>query len=202
MDLHYSLIIDWSAFPESFCERFEKEIARTDAEDSGVVCEIHFNYTPYCPGRYDGKPENCYPAEEAEVEIEATLITVYHQRALPTDPVRRPGWLCAGRFYHDPRGGYTMAHDHLQPFDPTFLEIAHSFAQDWLAVNEERVMELLLEEGARVHKDEISEILADIETDIASGFLGREKAVADLATWMQKGAAANYEADRKKGGDQ
>ena len=32
---------------------------------------IYFTFTPGDPGRYSGPPENCYPAEPAEVEFDS-----------------------------------------------------------------------------------------------------------------------------------
>jgi hypothetical protein len=35
--------------------------------------EVTFDFTPGDPGRYYGRPEDCYPATDDEVEIEAVL---------------------------------------------------------------------------------------------------------------------------------
>jgi len=37
--------------------------------ETEIHIEVDFNYTPADPGRYHGRPEDCYPSEPAEVEI-------------------------------------------------------------------------------------------------------------------------------------
>ena len=39
-----------------------------------VEFEVEFSSTPYVPARISGPPENCYPAEGGEVEIESISI--------------------------------------------------------------------------------------------------------------------------------
>jgi len=40
-----------------------------DSQDNELTLQVEFSYTPGDPGRYHGLPEDCYPAEAAEVEI-------------------------------------------------------------------------------------------------------------------------------------
>ena len=137
MDITVEFILEWAIFPDSFCSRWESEIARNEPCDGGVIIEVHAEYLPGCPGRYDGKPENCYPAEEPEVEICASIIIV--RRA---------------------------SHALDRELDPAFLSVVHQYAMDWLELHESEVKERLLEHGNSIHQDEIAEILADIELDI------------------------------------
>ena len=43
----------------------------TEHPDTETEVTIHFTFTPGDPGRYYGLPENCYPAEPAEVEFDS-----------------------------------------------------------------------------------------------------------------------------------
>jgi hypothetical protein len=200
MDLAGQINIDWDELPESFTDKYAAEIERADAEDGGIVCEIYFTYYPYQPGRFDGRPENCYPSEEASAEIGSIIITVYHQRAsaalvratlAPHIEETRAQKLRFEqlRLYEQPQGGLTMATDHLKPFDEKFLEIAHQFAADWLELNMDRVKEVLLEHGARTAK------ASGIETEMDE--LCLEITEADEIDLL--GHVADWEMNRKGG---
>lgn len=194
MNLVGQIIIGWDEFPDNFFEKYSEEIARTDAEDSGVVCEINFTYTPPQPGRYDGKPENCYPAEDACVDVDFIQYGIHHQRASAalvraatgTDP--RPA-----RLYLMPQGGLTMATDHLRPFDEQFMATALQFALDWMELNASRVNEILLEHGASVARS------AGIENEIDEFFM--EDVMDDYSEAQLIGHTADWEASRKAGGN-
>ncbi len=43
----------------------------TEHPDTETEVTITFTFTPGDPGRYYGLPENCYPAEPAEVEFDS-----------------------------------------------------------------------------------------------------------------------------------
>ena len=43
----------------------------TEHPETETELVIHFTFTPGDPGRYSGPPENCYPAEPAEVEFDS-----------------------------------------------------------------------------------------------------------------------------------
>ena len=136
MDISVEFVLDWDIFPDSFCKQYEKELLRTEPCDHGVIIEIHAEYTPGCPGRYSGHPDNMYPAEDPEVEICATIISVR----------RGPDFLD-------------------RELDGSFLSVAHQYATDWLDIHEKEVDEALLEKGYSIHRDEMSEILASIELE-------------------------------------
>lgn len=38
-------------------------------DEAATEVLVEFNFTPGLPGRYNGPPEDCYPAEAAEFEI-------------------------------------------------------------------------------------------------------------------------------------
>ena len=154
INLDYEFVLEWDEFPDSFLERWEDELFHTDAEDSGVVCDINFDYEPYCPGRYDGKPENCYPASGPDLEINSTVVTVYPQRAATVLGERR---------YPHPEGYLTGATYHLRPFDDKFLETAYQFALDWLDINAEKLESHLLAWAATQNvENEIDSILSSM----------------------------------------
>ena len=41
------------------------------SDDAETLVVVKYTYSPGDPGRYYGKPEDCYPAEGAEVEIQS-----------------------------------------------------------------------------------------------------------------------------------
>lgn len=51
----------------------------TSVEHNKILFEIEYTYIPAQPGKYLGRPEDCYPDEPAEIE----LISV----ALPTSSI-------------------------------------------------------------------------------------------------------------------
>jgi hypothetical protein len=165
-NLDKEIIINWDQFPDSFHEKYEEQILKTDVQDDGVVVTIIYDYAPYCPGRYDGPPDKCYPVEGPDVELCATIITVYPQRAAT-------GYN-GQRLYEVPRlmpSGIMKAclvesHDHLNVFDDDFLEAATTYASEWLDENDELVMEILHEDGAKQVRNEIDEILIETNREI------------------------------------
>lgn len=38
---------------------------------AGLVFDANINYMPGCPARMGGRPEDCYPEEDAELEFES-----------------------------------------------------------------------------------------------------------------------------------
>lgn len=134
MEITLEIILDWNLFPDSFYYKWAEEIGRTESCDHGVIIEVVAEYTPGCPGRYDGHPDNMYPAEDPEVEICMTMISVR-------------------------RAPYAMDRD----LDDNFLALCHQFATDWLDVEAGQVEERLLELGKSTHQNEIAEILFDLE---------------------------------------
>lgn len=167
MDLTLEYVLDWAFFPASFLEKWESEIARTEGSDGGVLIDIHAEYTPGCPGRYDGHPDNMYPAEDPEVEVCATSITVRRDSAFLD-----------------------------RELDQQFLDICHQFALDWIEINAKVIEERLFEHGASIHKNEMSEILAEIEMDIENNRRG-----CSDGDMLADYAAATHEAQRTSGGD-
>lgn len=158
-NLDYEFILDWDEFPDSFLDKWEDELAQTDMEDNGVVCDINFDYEPYCPGRYDGHPDNMYPASGPDLDINSIVIRVYPQRAqrAATHPLGKN----FPRQYLDPAGRLTVSTDHLRPFDDKFLETAHQYTLDWLDINEEKLVSYLLAWAATQNDDEIDSIILD-----------------------------------------
>ena len=152
INLDYEFIVSWDEFPESFLDKWATELTHADLEDDGVVCDINFDYTPYCPGRYDGHPDNMYPASGPDLDINSMCLTVYPQRAATVRGERQ---------YITPHGYLTVATDHLRPFDDKFLEIAHQYTLDWLDINEEKLVSYLLAWAATQDDDEIDSILLD-----------------------------------------
>ena len=53
-----------------------------------VEFEVEFSSTPYVPARISGPPENCYPAEGGEVEIESICIGEFEVSDIISDSVR------------------------------------------------------------------------------------------------------------------
>ena len=153
-NLDYEFVLEWDEFPDSFLDRWATELTHADLEDNGVVCDINFDYQPYCPGRYDGKPENCYPASGPDLDINSIVLTVYPQRAATVRGERQ---------YITPHGHLTVATDHLRPFDDKFLEAAHQFVLDWLDINEEKVESHLIAWAATQNvENEIDSILSSM----------------------------------------
>ena len=171
-NLDYQFVLEWDEFPDSFLEKWEDELARTDMEDNGVVCDINFDYEPYCPGRYDGHPDNMYPASGPDLDINSIVIRIYPQRAAT---------IHGQRHYASPAGPLTVSTEHLRPFEDKFLETAHQFALDWLDINEEKLVSYLLAWAATQGDDEIDSILL-YSTTTKEG-LGTEarRALAGLA---------------------
>ena len=130
INLDYEFILEWDEFPESFLDRWATELTYADLEDDGVIVDINFDYDPYCPGRYDGHPDNMYPASGPDLDINSMCLTIYPQRAATVRGERQ---------YITPHGYLTVATDHLRPFDDKFLETAHQFALDWLDINSEKL---------------------------------------------------------------
>ena len=54
-----------------------------------VEFEVEFSSTPYVPARISGPPENCYPAEGGEVEIESICIGEFEVSDIISDSVRQ-----------------------------------------------------------------------------------------------------------------
>lgn len=162
MEIEKEIVVSWDEFPEEFCEKYENDIFMADIEDNGVVVTLLADYIPYCPGRYDGPPENCYPAEGPEVEINATLITVYPQRAATGSG----GVRLYEHLREMPSGNkkvsLEMGHSHLKPFNDKFLEVATTFAMHWIEVNESKVIGILLDHGAETVKNVIDSILSSM----------------------------------------
>jgi hypothetical protein len=153
-NMDYEFILEWDEFPESFLDKWATELTHADLEDNGVICDINFDFTPYCPGRYDGHPDNMYPASGPDLDINSVCLTVYLQRAATVRGERQ---------YVHPMGYLTVATDHLRPFDDKFLEVAHQFAMDWLDINSEKLESHLLAWAAtQKHKNEIDSILSSI----------------------------------------
>lgn len=165
MEITLEYVLGWEMFPESFLEKWEGELARTEGCDAGVLVDIHAEYMPGCPGRYDGHPDKMYPAEDPEIDVCAVAITV--------------------------RRDSTFLDREL---DQKFLDICHQFALDWIEINTKMIEERLLEHGASIHKDEMSEILAEIEAHVEQQRNWDEGKLAD-------GAAADWAAERTSGGD-
>ena len=153
-NMDYEFVLEWDEFPESFLERWEGELFHTDVEDNGVICVINFVFTPYCPGRYDGHPDNMYPSSGPDLDINSIVLTIYPQRAATVRGERQ---------YVHPLGYLTVATDHLRPFDDKFLEVAHQFALDWLDINEEKLESHLLAWAATQKvENEIDSILSSM----------------------------------------
>ena len=161
-NLDYEFILCWDEFPDSFLDKWEDELARTDAEDNGVVCDINLDYEPYCPGLYDGHPDNMYPASGPDLDINSIVLGVYPQRAqrAATHPLGK-----IPRQYLDPAGRLTVSTDHLRPFDDKFLETAHQYTLDWLDINEEKLVSYLLAWAATQSDDEIDSIFSSMDEE-------------------------------------
>ena len=54
-----------------------------------VEFEVEFSSTPYVPAKISGPPENCYPAEGGEVEIESICIGEFEVSDIISDSVRQ-----------------------------------------------------------------------------------------------------------------
>ena len=157
-NLDYEFILEWDEFPESFLEKWATELTHADVEDNGVVVDINFDFEPYCPGRYDGHPDNMYPASGPDLDINSMCFTVYPQRA-----ASHPLGKNFPRQYVSPTGHLTVATDHLRPFDDKFLEIAHQFALDWLEINQDKVeSHLLVWAATQKIENEIDSILSSL----------------------------------------
>ena len=158
MDIQLEIVLEWDVFPENFVEKWMREIARSERCDGGVIIDVHAEYTPGCPGRYDGHPDNMYPAEEPEIEICGIVITVRRDMSVSEEP-----------------------------FPEQFLDICHQFASDWLDIEDDWLEKRLLEFGATTHQNEIAEILFGLEMAADAERLRRreEEALADFeaATW-------------------
>ena len=154
INLDYEFILEWDEFPESFLDRWATELTYADLEDDGVIVDINFDYDPYCPGRYDGHPDNMYPASGPDLDINSMCLTIYPQRAATVRGERQ---------YITPHGYLTVATDHLRPFDDKFLETAHQYTLDWLDINFEKLESHLLAWAATQKiENEIDSILSSL----------------------------------------
>ena len=143
MDLNLVLELTWADLPDSLILRHERAVAMCleDAEiDSTVVIlDIEADYTPYCPGRYDGHPDNMYPAEEADVEILGHVISFLISDKAWAMPIPNEEKLMA---------------DILQ------------YARDWLECEIDQIREQLIDKGKYQHGDEMSYIMAQVEEEM------------------------------------
>lgn len=53
-----------------------------------VEFEVEFNASPYVPAKISGPPENCYPAEGGEVELESIMIGEFEVTDVISESVR------------------------------------------------------------------------------------------------------------------
>lgn len=53
-----------------------------------VEFEVEFSSTPYTPDKTSGPPENCYPAEGGEVDIESIMIGGFEVSDVISETVR------------------------------------------------------------------------------------------------------------------
>ena len=195
MTLTKLIIISWDEFPDSFHERFERDLFLVDIEDNGVVCTIDYEYTPYSPGRYWGDPGDCYPAEEADVEVENMVFSIHIQRAA----TGRHG----ERLYERPdlpgANGQPslvpMPGPLLQKLSDKFCDTAHSFASDWVLMNRDAIKERLLVAGKKAYDEGFDELFSAAE---AAADSQRDKKIEDM---LVEGAVADWVASRYSGGD-
>lgn len=138
-NLNYEFVLDWDEFPHSLILKFPFDFVMADIEQ-GVVCDINFDYEPYCPGRYDGHPDNMYPASGPDLDINSIVITINPSST-------------------------AVATEFLRPFDDKFLETARQFALDWLDINEEKLVSYLLAWAATQNDDEIDSILSSLSEE-------------------------------------
>ena len=144
MDLSLVLELSMEDIPESILNRHErcvkKYLACEDANEATVlIIDIEADYTPYCPGRYDGHPDNMYPAEEADVEILGHVISFV----------------------------YPVELKEVSPMDEdAFMRDMLQYARDWLECEIDQIREQLMDKGKNQHGDEISYILAQVEEEM------------------------------------
>lgn len=181
MDLNLVLELTWADLPDSLILRHEEAIAMclddSEIDSPVVIIDIEADYTPYCPGRYDGRPDNMYPAEEADVEILGHVISFVISEKAAVLPIPNEEKLMA---------------DILQ------------YARDWLECETDRVREQLMEKGKSIHADEISCILAQVEEDMESR---RERIEDDFRDGAGiedhvKGVVADWAASRMSAPDE
>jgi hypothetical protein len=195
MQLVKEITVSWEEFPDSFAEKYADQLLLADAEDDGVVCVITYDYTPYIPGRYHGPPDKCYPSEGPDVDIDNIVYVIHPQRAA-TGPLglrlyEHPVWRDSeGMPVVTPYPGNLA-----QKFDDAFLEIAQNFAAEWVELHATEIREQLLDYGKQAHSDGIAAVLADIEAE------ADRRRDRDIEDRLVEGAAADWEASRKSGGD-
>lgn len=175
MIIELTIEIGVEDLPQSMLDRW-KTIAEIMAADEGtpIVIELEAEYTPYCPGRYDGPPDKCYPAEEASVETESIVTHVVNGVV-------------------DEETGIEIV------FPDEFVAQLHRYAMEYLDCERDEILEKLLDKGKNLHGDEMSALLADVEAEVERR---RERAIDDVldghAADME---AADWAARRTSGGD-
>ena len=141
MIIEHKELVGWDEMPDSFIEKWQSEIelvASLDYCGEAFTVEMEADYLPYCPGRYHGPPDKCYPSEEADVEVLSYVITPATNERI---------------------GGYAPT---------ALYDAIIEYATEWLDCETEEIRTRLLEKGKSIHADEISEILASIEADADS----------------------------------
>jgi hypothetical protein len=64
--------------PEAFIEFWRPHFEFLDPGYDGLRVDVEYSYRPGRPGKFDGKPENCYPAEDHELEVLSTVASVMY----------------------------------------------------------------------------------------------------------------------------
>lgn len=181
MDLNLVLELTWADFPDSLFLRYEEAIAMcledSEIDSPIVIIDIEADYTPHCPGRYDGHPDNMYPAEEADVEVLGHVISFVISEKTAVLPI---------------------------PNEEKLMEDVLQYARDWLECEMDRVREQLMEKGKKQHGDEMSYILAQVEEDVERR---RERIEDDFRDGagiedQVRGAVADWAASRMKAPDE
>lgn len=179
MIIEFKFTVPQDELPQSMFDRWPDvaEAISTDSDADAIIIEIEAEYTPYCPGRYDGPPGDCYPAEEASAEIESVTTHVLSG----VDQIDENGDEATSLFPED------------------FVAHLHQYAEELLECERDEILEKLLDKGKNLHGDEMSALLADVEAEVERR---RERAIDDVldghAADME---AADWAARRTSGGD-
>ena len=175
MDLNLVLELTWADLPDSLILRYEEATAMcledSEIDSPIVIIDIEADYTPYCPGRYDGHPDNMYPAEEADVEILGHVISFVISEKAAVLPI---------------------------PNEEKLMADVLQYARDWLECEIDRIREQLMDKGKNQHGDEISYILAQVEEDMEMEHERRRESFhnAEDIEDMVRGQVADWAAKR------
>lgn len=147
---------DFDHLPAAFIAMWEDHFRFLDPAADGLCVEIEYHYSQGTPGKTDGPPERCYPAEDPEVEIQSMIVTVPY-----SSPGAKAAHLdayppCTIDSHHNGDGLHCRT-------QPEFINAMLGAWEAWYAqpANERAVDAWLLEKAAANEDDMVTDALID-----------------------------------------